>query len=62
MLAFCTPGGHRSVMDGSIERKAEFDVPFQIVNDGAVAADLLHQGGMIGNLIGQDVPMSGGSF
>ena len=49
-------------MDGGIQGKIHFHVPFQIIHDRSRAADSLHQHGMVGHVIGQYIPMTGRRF
>ena len=44
-------------MDGAVERQVELHVPFQVVEDGAGAAQPLLQRRVLGHFVGQHVPV-----
>ena len=49
-------------MDGRVEREIHFHVPFQRVQYGAGARDAFGEAGIVGDSIGQDIPVAGRSF
>src|SRR5689334_13864395 len=49
-------------MKSSVKGEVHLYVPFQIIHDRSDAADLFYEQGMVGEIIGEHVPMSGRCF
>ena len=56
------PRGAGGVVRGAGEGKIGFHVPLQVIKGGTRAADFLHQQGIVGDFVGQHMPVAGRGF